>query len=62
MMNIYAEYCRDGDGDGAAAGAKAGGKAVARMLTIYIEEAHAADEVVYNNIHTTTQPLILSSS
>jgi len=30
-MNIYSNYCR---GDGA----------VARMLTIYIEEAHAADE------------------
>jgi len=35
MMNIYAEYCREG----------AATAAVARMLTIYIEEAHAADEV-----------------
>ena len=42
MMNIYAEYCREG---AAGAGGATAGKAVARMLTIYIEEAHAADEV-----------------
>lgn len=65
MMNIYAEYCRDGEAvaaatanvsrDGTSVVAAAVGhvghgghgghaKAVARMLTIYIEEAHAADE------------------
>lgn len=46
------EHCRDGTSVAAAAVGHVGhgghgghAKAVARMLTIYIEEAHAADEV-----------------